>query len=191
MDNVENENKAGVDAGLNNEGPQNVGHTALKRAHFSGGANKKSAVLVGLLIVLVLTLSLSWLLWSVNDTRHNNNVDKASQYLKLSDSAINSSEYQALFLTNGQVYFGKLSNLGAKYVTLTNIYYLQVQQSLQQAQSTVNDTSSNTQVSLAKLGSELHAPEDKMQVSSEQVLFWENLKPSGKVAQAINKYQNQ
>jgi hypothetical protein len=41
------------------------------------------------------------------------------------------------------------------------------------------------------LGSELHGPEDKMSVSSEQVLFWENLKNDSKVVQAIHKYQNQ
>jgi len=108
-----------------------------------------------------------------------------------SEKAVNKNEFQALFLTNGQVYFGKLSNVGKKYVTLTDIYYLQVQtdssnQNLQQA----SGSTSNSKVSLAKLGSELHGPEDKMEVSAQQVLFWENLKSNSKVVQAIDKYQN-
>ena len=34
------------------------------------------------------------------------------------------SGYQAVFLTNGQVYFGKLSGAHKDYVTLNDIYYL-------------------------------------------------------------------
>jgi hypothetical protein len=104
---------------------------------------------------------------------------------------INHNEYQALFLTNGQVYFGKLADLNHKFVTITDIYYLQVQQGDGSLQDASGNANSNSQVSLAKLGSELHGPEDKMAVSSDQVLFWENLKPDSKVVQAITKYQSQ
>lgn len=103
-----------------------------------------------------------------------------------SNATIKTNEFQALFLTNGQVYFGKLGNLDARYVTLTDIYYLQVQQN---QQGTAADLNSQSQVSLAKLGSELHGPEDKMSVASNQVLFWENLKPDSKVVKAITAYQ--
>ncbi len=103
------------------------------------------------------------------------------------NGAIKHKEYQALFLTNGQVYFGKLTNVDSGYVKLTDIYYLQVQQSVQPSSS--SSSASNQQVSLAKLGGELHGPEDQMYVSRTQVLFWENLKTSGKVTQAIQSYQ--
>jgi hypothetical protein len=102
------------------------------------------------------------------------------------DSAINGKEYQALFLTNGQVYFGKLTSTESSYVKLTDIFYLQVQQQVQPSSSSSNQ---QPQVSLAKLGGELHGPEDEMFVSRQQVLFWENLKPSGKVSQAIASYK--
>jgi hypothetical protein len=104
------------------------------------------------------------------------------------DSAVKSKEYQALFLTNGQVYFGKLSHTDSSYVKLTNIYYLQVQQAVQPS-SSASAAAANQQVSLAKLGGELHGPEDSMFVSRQQVLFWENLKTDGKVTQAIQNYQ--
>jgi ABC-type Zn uptake system ZnuABC Zn-binding protein ZnuA len=43
-------------------------------------------------------------------------------------------------------------------------------------------------VQLIKLGSEVHGPEDAMMIAKAQVLFYENLKPDGKVAQSISKY---
>ncbi len=103
---------------------------------------------------------------------------------------VNSNEFQAIFLTNGQVYFGKLADLNHKYVTIKDIYYLQVQQN-SNLQGASGSTTPNSQVSLAKLGNELHGPEDKMYIASDQMLFWENLKGDSKVVQAIDKYQAQ
>src|ERR1700694_3259032 len=37
---------------------------------------------------------------------------------------VETNHYQAVFLTNSQVYFGKLTSSNEKYLTLTNIYYL-------------------------------------------------------------------
>lgn len=104
------------------------------------------------------------------------------------DSPIKGKEYQAVFLTNGQVYFGKVAQVDSSYVKLTEIYYLQVQQ---QVQPTDKNSTQSPQVSLAKLGGELHGPEDVMYVSRQQVLFWENLKNDGKVAKAIADYKAQ
>lgn len=101
-------------------------------------------------------------------------------------SAIKAKQYQALFLTNGQVYFGKIDNVDASYVKLSDIYYLQVQQ---QVQPDPKKDEAQPQISLAKLGGELHGPEDTMQISRSQVLFWENLKEDGKVVKAIREYQ--
>ncbi len=103
-------------------------------------------------------------------------------------SALKGKQYQALFLTNGQVYFGHLKNVENTYVKMTDIYYLQVQQQVQPKDQ--NAQNQQPQVSLAKLGSELHGPEDAMYISRDQVLFWENLKDDGKVTQAIKDYQS-
>ncbi len=101
---------------------------------------------------------------------------------------IDSSKYQAVFLTNGQVYFGKLQDNGGDYVKLTDIYYLQNQD---QNKVQPKDQNSNNQsnLTLIKLGKELHAPEDMMEISRQQVLFWENIQDNGKVAQAIKQYK--
>ncbi len=110
-------------------------------------------------------------------------------------SRINSSEYQAVFLTNGQVYFGKLQQDDGGYLRMSDIYYLQAQQA-QPTGNAVTDATKNGQqntdaanTQLVKLGQELHAPEDRMTINKDQVLFWENIKASGKVAQAISDYK--
>ena len=92
-------------------------------------------------------------------------------------------ERQAVFLTNGQVYFGDIAKQDSQYVVLTGVYYLQ--QSQQQLQ---NGQSSDKTVSLIKLGQELHGPEDIMYISRNQVLFYENIRNDSKVSQAIQDY---
>lgn len=106
----------------------------------------------------------------------------------LKERAIKRNQYQAVFLSNGQVYFGKLSGITKDYVKLTDIYYLQVQQRVQPAETQNNNQ--QPQVSLAKLGNELHGPEDVMYVSRDQVLFWENLKDDGRVVKAIKDHKS-
>lgn len=152
--------------------------TTTNKGIYRPSAPRRRRKLWGVLAVLVVLVVASVLSWVFMGNKGSTESKK-----------INTSEYQAVFLTNGQVYFGHLSDLGDKYVSMKNIYYLQVQQSqnLQQGKS----ADANSQVSLAKLGSELHGPEDQMNIASGQVLFWENLKPNSKVSQAINKYQNQ
>lgn len=107
---------------------------------------------------------------------------------------IDSSKYQAVFFTNGQVYFGKLQSLNAHYMKMTDIYYLQTQEAQAEAdeknpQETTSEQNSNVQ--LIKLGNEVHGPEDEMIISREQVLFYENLKADGKVAQTIAQNKKQ
>lgn len=100
--------------------------------------------------------------------------------------------FQAVFLTNGQVYFGKLSNPEGNYVKLENIYYLQVQQSVQPSTANPEEQSaSDSQVSLTKLGKELHGPTDQMYISRSEVLFWENLEKDSTVVKAIADYEDE
>lgn len=111
------------------------------------------------------------------------------------DAAIQRDKYQAVFLTNGQVYFGKLGNTGGDYMQLSDVYYLQVDQNVQGTgegeQQAEQATDEQSKVSLAKLGGELHGPEDTMQINQDQVLFWENLTDNSKVVGAIKQHTGQ
>lgn len=105
-----------------------------------------------------------------------------------SAAAGKNSGYQAVFLTNGQVYFGKIGKDDKDYMTLSDIFYLQVvTPPLQGSQQT--EQTSQQQISLVKLGNELHGPADSMHVNRSQVLFYEDLKSDGQVVKAIEAYK--
>lgn len=96
---------------------------------------------------------------------------------------VDETKFQAVFLNNGQVYFGQIRELNNSYLNMEQIYYLRVSQQVQPGkQDAQND------VSLVKLGCELHGPEDSMVLNREQVTFWENLKDDGQVVKAIAEY---
>lgn len=100
-------------------------------------------------------------------------------------SYVANDKLQAVFLNGGQVYFGKITDLNSKYLNMNNIYYLRVNQQVQpdqQQNAAAND------ISLVKLGCELHGPQDSMVINREQVIFWENLKSDGQVAKAVDEY---
>lgn len=104
---------------------------------------------------------------------------------KAENSYVDSKKLQAVFLNGGQVYFGNINDLNGKFLSMNNIYYLRVNQQVQPNQS---QTSSND-ISLVKLGCELHGPQDNMVINRDQIIFWENLKDDGQVAKAVAEYK--
>ena len=106
---------------------------------------------------------------------------------KSESELIKKDQYQAVFLSDnsGQVYFGKLKSLNNKYYELTDIFYVKVENAVQPDR---NNTAAQN-ISLAKLGNELHGPEDVMYISRDKVLFWENLKNDGQVVKAITEFK--
>jgi hypothetical protein len=85
--------------------------------------------------------------------------------------------YQAILLSNGAVYYGKLAGYGSRTPTLTDVFYI------------VSKTDPNTkQVTnvLVKRGKELHGP-DRMYLNASQIVFVEPVGPDSKVAQLINE----
>ena len=130
---------------------------------------KRSSSVVWIVLILVVVLAIIGWQWLGKG-------DKRGSFSESRDS------YQAVFLTNNQVYFGKLTKARGNYVVLTDIFYLQVSQPLQPSQP-------NPNVTLVKLGSELHGPTDWMEINRNQILFVENLKADSQVVQGIVKYK--
>ena len=83
--------------------------------------------------------------------------------------------YQAVLLTNGSVYFGKLENYGTKSPLLRDVYYVQ---------TSVNQETKQATNVLVKRGKELHGP-DRMYLSANQIVFVEPVGAESKVAQLI------
>lgn len=95
--------------------------------------------------------------------------------------------FQAVFLTNGQVYFGKLYREDSQFPVLRDVYYLQVTQPPQPIQP---GQTPPTNINLVKLGGELHGPQDEMRINRDQILFVEDMKPDSRVVQAIQQLEN-
>ena len=104
---------------------------------------------------------------------------------------VSGDKYQAVFLNGGQVYFGQVKDLNTKYLRLQDIYYLRVNQTVQPNQTSSSQNATTNDVSLVKLGCELHGPQDEMLINREQIIFWENLKTDGQVAKAVSDYKKQ
>jgi hypothetical protein len=83
--------------------------------------------------------------------------------------------YQAVLLTNGSAYFGRLEGYGSPHPVLTEVYYIVTQ--------TNPETKQSNNV-LVKRGKELHEP-DRMYLNPTQILCVEPVGPNSKVAQLI------
>lgn len=94
------------------------------------------------------------------------------------------ASYQAVFLTNGQIYFGKLSNKNKEWITLSDVFYLQKRQVLDGEITNIPD------LNLVKLGSELHGPENQMEINREHILFIEQLSSDSQIITAIEQLPN-
>lgn len=89
---------------------------------------------------------------------------------------IDPNTYQAIFLTNDQIYFGHLRNISPEYLILSEVYYVKINE--------------DGDGQLVKLGAgEPHGPQDKMIINHDQVLFWENLKFDSPVVKTIQNSQ--
>ncbi len=101
---------------------------------------------------------------------------------------IDTGKYQAVFLNSqdGQVYFGKLAVFNKDLYVLQDIYYVRVENPIQPEGA---NQQQQPNISLAKLGNELHGPEDTMYISRDKVLYWENLKNDGQVVTAITEFK--
>lgn len=140
--------------------------------------NKKNNPLKIVLIVALIVVSIVAVL-ALLGLAYKNTLGASSQ--------IKSDKFQAVFLNSadGQVYFGKLKELDKDYYKLEDIYYVRVEQ----VQPNPKEQPQQN-ISLAKLGNEIHGPEDVMFIRKDQVMFWENLKDDGQVVKAINDYKN-
>ena len=85
--------------------------------------------------------------------------------------------YQAVLLSNGAVYYGKLSGYESRTPVLTDVFYI--------ITKTDPSTKQITNV-LVKRGKELHGP-DRMYLNREQIVFVEPVGTDSKVAQLINE----
>lgn len=150
-----------------NKGP--IGRPMIKETKKGGG----TWVWIIVLLVIIAAVGGWYSLSGRGDSPSGENGDEQVV------SDVRSGEYQAVFLDNGQVYFGRLEEGRGEFYTLTDVFYLQ-------SGSAIDQTSN---LALTKLGNEAHGPEDRMEINVDHILFVEDMKAESKVVQAIYEYK--
>jgi ABC-type branched-subunit amino acid transport system substrate-binding protein len=89
---------------------------------------------------------------------------------------VDTSAYQAVFLTNGSTYFGKLQPQGENWFLLSDVFYL--------------SSTEQGGAQLIKRGSESQGPKEPMIIPTAQILFIENLRDDGDVVVAIKRFKS-
>jgi small nuclear ribonucleoprotein (snRNP)-like protein len=89
--------------------------------------------------------------------------------------------YQAVALTNGQVFFGRIDSLDGNYTVLRDVFYIQSRQ---------NPDSKEVANVLIKRGAEAHTP-DRMVINRQQVLLIEPVGTDSRIAKLIAEQQVQ
>jgi hypothetical protein len=89
---------------------------------------------------------------------------------------IDHAAYQAVFLTNGSTYFGKLQPQGDDWFLLTDVFYL--------------SSSDQSGTQLIKRGNEAQGPKEPMIISRASVLFVENLRDDSDIVALIKKFKS-
>jgi hypothetical protein len=97
----------------------------------------------------------------------------------------NEGTFQAVFLDNNQVYFGRLEEVNQDFWSLTDIYYLRTGGTVQQGGAV-----SPSQIDLIKLGAELHAPTDEMIIGKEHVVFYEEIGEDSEIMKLIRQHKD-
>ncbi len=92
------------------------------------------------------------------------------------------SEYKAVLLTSGDVYFAKVEAGFGHYLTLRDIYYPQVPET---------QPGQQPQIRLIKFGNEIHGPQDEIRVNRDHVIMIQPLRLDSQVLKTIAAYKDQ
>ena len=98
-----------------------------------------------------------------------------TQWWDFTVPSLGRAQYQAVFLANGQTYFGRYYERIGAYAKIEDVYYLQ--------QSQGADATQAPDTWLLRRGKELHAPAARMLVPKSAILFVEDLSDSSPIAQ--------
>jgi hypothetical protein len=100
----------------------------------------------------------------------------ASLFAPSAAEVIDHNVYQAVFLTNGATYFGKLQDQGSDWFLLTDVFYL--------------STSDQSGTQLIKRGNEPQGPREPMIIPRDQILFIENMRDDGDIVSLIRRFKS-
>ncbi|MDD3101710.1 MAG: hypothetical protein PHE59_01015 [Patescibacteria group bacterium] len=93
------------------------------------------------------------------------------------------TSWQAVYVSNDQMYFGHIVKDNGKILVLKDVHYLQ----MQQIAATKEGEQPSQQLTVVKAGSEVYGPTGEMKINWDHILFTQKLKADSQVIEAINK----
>jgi hypothetical protein len=102
-----------------------------------------------------------------------------TQWWDFTVPALGRAQYQAVFLANGQTYFGRYYDRIGAYAKIEDVYYLQQTQS--------DDPSAAPDTKIVRRGRELHGPASRMLVPKSAILFVEDLSDASPIGQFMKQ----
>ena len=102
-----------------------------------------------------------------------------TQWWDFAIPSVGRAEYQAVFLTNGQTYFGRYYERIGAYAKIEDVYYIQQTQGA--------DPNEAPATRLLRRGNELHGPDHRMLVPKSAILFVEDLTDGSPIAQFMRQ----
>lgn len=131
------------------------------------------------LAVVVVIVSLVTYLWM----QRTNSIPRLRNY--------NPKVFSTVFLDNQQVYFGRILSETEDTLVLDDVYYLN--NSIQQSfQATLAEAATGSaKLSLIQRGDELHGPRNPMVINRDHVLFYEEMKETSEIMDAISANESQ
>jgi hypothetical protein len=102
-----------------------------------------------------------------------------TQWWDFTVPALGHSRYQAVFLSNGQTYFGRYYDRIGAYAKIEDVYYLQ--------QVKGSDPEASPDTRIIRRGRELHEPSSRMLIPKSAILFIEDLTDLSPIAQFMDR----
>jgi hypothetical protein len=96
---------------------------------------------------------------------------------------VDQDKRQAVFLSNGDSYFGDIVSINEEFIALKDVYYPPSRDSLSQ-----DSTTGKKKLTLQKLNDAIYGPDNTIYINREQVLYFGDMRANSKVNEAIEKY---
>ncbi len=139
--------------------------------HTTGKGRAVKVVLI-ILVFMVIVAFIGISLWQDGTFRN------------ISQSIRFKSSYQAIFLSNGQLYFGKITEITNEYIMMDSPHFLQLaQEPGEQVEPEVQP-----EMKLISIKDEFHKPKDFVMIEKSSVIFIEELRDVSQIADAIENF---
>ncbi len=102
-----------------------------------------------------------------------------TQWWDFTVPSVGRGQYQAVFLANGQTYFGRYYDRIGAYAKIEDVYYIQ--------QTQGSDPNAAPDTKIVRRGKELHAPSSRILIPKSAILFVEDLTDASPVAQFMRQ----